>query len=107
MIYSDLLIIMTIIALGYESGFVDNLDEWVNRKWKFHHLPHLVLCRLCSTWWISLFWIIVTGNLSLLNIMVCLLFANLGEFVAPLLRVTKSFVYALLEGFEDYFHIKY
>lgn len=92
----NLLYINLIVVLVYLSGFWDNLDEWISKNYKFHHLPHLLTCSLCQCWWLSLLYIIITGNLSLLNIALCLINAHLTEVTIPLITTVKDFLLKII-----------
>lgn len=93
----ELLLINVIITLIFLSGFVDNIDEKINRKWKFHHLPKPFSCCLCSTFWVSLIWVIATGHLSLLSIALCLINGHLTEIMTPLITVIKNWMLKIIE----------
>ena len=92
MIIYNLLLINLIMVLVHESGFITHVDEWVNRKWKFRHLPYPVLCCLCGVWWLSLLYIIVAGYLTLPGIALCLANAHLTKITTPLVRMVENMV---------------
>ena len=98
----DLLLINIIMVLIHESGFITTIDSWVNKKWRFYHLPYPIRCMLCGTWWISLGYIIITGQLSLLGIMLCLLNAHLTEITQGIWRTIKTAVMDLLGWINKY-----
>ena len=91
------MLINAIVSLVYLSGFWDNLDEWVASKWKFHHLPHLLTCALCQCWWLGLLYVIVSGNLSILSIALCLANAHLTKVVIPLWSVIENWLLKIIE----------
>lgn len=93
----NLLLINIIMVLIHESGFIENVDEWISSKYKFHHLPYPVRCCLCGTWWISLFYVIITGQLSLLSIALCLLNAHMTDIVRPLFRFVMNLLLKVIE----------
>lgn len=93
----NLIVIMLIVALIFESGFWDSLDSYVNERFKFHHLPHLLMCPLCQTWWLSLLYITVTGNLSLFNILLCIINAHLVDFMPAIIGLIKNIVFKLID----------
>ena len=96
-LYLTMILIAALVTLVFESGFWDNLDRWVNNKWKFYHLPHLLLCDLCQTWWLCLLYIIFSGNLSLLNIVIALAVAHLPQIFSPLFNIVKGYILKLIE----------
>lgn len=95
-IYS-LLMINAIMTMIHESGFIMYVDDWINEKYKFHHLPYPIRCLLCGTWWLSLLYIIITGQLSLLMIVFCLLNAHLTQITQPLFRFVMNAMKKLIE----------
>jgi Na+/H+ antiporter NhaD/arsenite permease-like protein len=44
MMILTLLLINIFVVLAHESGFFEYMDDWVSKKWKFHHLPKIVMC---------------------------------------------------------------
>ena len=95
--YLTMILIAALVTLVFESGFWDNLDRWVNSKWQFYHLPHLLLCDLCQTWWLCLLYLIISGNLSLLNIVIALAVAHLPQIFSPLFNIVKGYILKLIE----------
>lgn len=93
----NLLIINIIVVLVHESGFISYMDDLISNKYKFYHLPYPIKCALCTTWWLSLLYIIITGNLSLLMIAVCLLNAHLTKITQPIYRLLENLVLKLIE----------
>lgn len=94
---TNLLLINAIMTLIHESGFIENVDDWISDKYKFHHLPYPVRCLLCSTNWISIFYVIITGQLSLLTLMLCLLNAHLTQITQPLFRFIMNALLKVVE----------
>lgn len=93
----NLLLINVIMTLIHESGFIENIDEWISNKYKFHHLPYPVRCLLCGTWWTSLLYVIITGQLSLLTIALCLVNAHMTKIITPLYRFVENLVLKVIE----------
>ena len=99
----SLLIINFIMVLIHESGFIQNVDEWISSRWKFYHLPYPIRCLLCGTWWLSLLFIIITpGAFTLLNIMLCLVNAHLTEITQGLWRTIKKLIMDLIGWINNY-----
>lgn len=61
MIYIELLLITIIVSLIYGTGFFEEMDKMISARWKFVHLPKIIMCQNCATWWICLLWILITG----------------------------------------------
>lgn len=93
----NLLLINLIVTLIFLSGFVDSIDEAINKRWKFYHLPKPFSCCLCSTFWASLIWVIVAGQVSLLSIALCLVNAHLTEITTPLIILIKNALLKIIE----------
>lgn len=101
-ILTSLLLINLIVVLAHESGFFISLDEWVSSKWKFHHLPKIMMCALCQTWWLSLLYIIITpGAFTLLNILLCLANAHLTEITQGIWRTIRTAIMDILGKIND------
>lgn len=94
---SNLLFINLIVVLIHESGFINNMDIYINKKYPFYHLPYPVKCCLCGTWWISLLYIIIAGPFNLLTIMLCLINAHLTKITTPLCRLIENILLKIIE----------
>ncbi len=94
----NLLFIGLIVALVYLSGFWDNLDGYINKKFGLgYHLPHLLECPLCQCWWLGLLFITLTGNLTLFNIVLCLINAHLTKIYIPLWTLIENLLLKIIE----------
>lgn len=102
---SNLILINVIMTLIHESGFIENIDEWISDKYKFHHLPYPVRCLLCGTNWISIFYVIITGQLSLLTLMLCLLNAHLTQITQPLFRFVMNALLKVIETLNRWLYL--
>ena len=94
---TNLLLIALIVTLVYDSGFFDVLDAEIGKRWKFYHLPHIFHCRLCGTWWLTLIYIIVTGQLSLLNIAFCIVAAYTADIISPAVKTIQNIILKVIE----------
>jgi hypothetical protein len=74
------------------SGFFEVLDDEINKRFKFHHLPHIFHCSLCQVWWFGLAYITCVGEFSLLNIAIVLVIAHLTELISPLFLLIKELI---------------
>lgn len=93
----NLLFINIIVVLIFSSGFIDSVDEFIQKKFRFHHLPKPFSCALCTTFWVSVIFIFFTGNFSLLNLMLCLVSAHLTEITTPLITLIKNLLLKAIE----------
>lgn len=100
----NLLYINLIVALIHLSGFIENIDERINRKWKFRHLPYPLRCGLCLTWWLSLLCVFIMGKISLLAIVLCLVNAHLNELIIGLLSVLKNAFMKVIETLDRHLY---
>ena len=79
------------------SGFVDEVDDWISKRVRFHHLPKPFSCALCMTFWTSLIYVIIAGQFSILSICLCLANAHLTEITTPLIQTVKNWVLKIIE----------
>lgn len=104
-----LIYISLITAMVQLSGFWDNLDEWVSKRWKFHHLPYIFTCTYCQTFWLSIIYgfFITKGILyaPLFWVMLSLVNANLAELFIPTISAVKSFILSVINAVIDYLHL--
>ena len=92
----NLLLINIIVSLVFLSGFVDEVDDAINRKWRFHHLPKPFSCALCSTFWAGIIYILVMGQFNILNIALCLANAHLTKVITPLWSVLENWLLKII-----------
>lgn len=95
----DLLLIASIVMMVFESGWWDSIDDWINRKFRFCHLPHIFKCQFCQCFWLSLGWLFITYEISLLSVFLALITANVGEVLLPLFKLIKGTVMKVIEWF--------
>lgn len=93
----DLILINVFVSLVHEAGFFTYLDEWVSGKWKFAHLPYIMLCALCQTFWLSLIYVIATGQFSLLTLALCVLNGHMTKVMIPLYRLVENILLKVIE----------
>lgn len=93
----ELLLIAAVVMMIFESGWWDNMDELVNRKFRFHHLPKIFVCQFCQTFWLSLLWLFFTYEFSVLSVFLALLNANVGEIMLPLFKLLKGALNKVIE----------
>lgn len=93
----ELLLISAVVMMIFESGWWDNMDEFVNKKFKFHHLPKIFVCQFCQTFWLSLLWLFFMYEISVLSVFLALLNANVGEILLPLFKLLKGALNKVIE----------
>ena len=97
MLYTKLLIITAFVTGVFYSGFPYEIEEIVTKRLKFGHfkLPKPFGCPLCMSFWLNIIYILCTGNVSLLNILACLLIA----LSTGALENAYRLIYSALETF--------
>lgn len=98
---TEILMIATIMSLVHNSGFVENVDDYFNKKYPLRHLPYPVRCCLCGTFWLSLLFVILTAKLSLLSVLYCLIGATLTNVIRPALKVAENGLIRIIEKIDD------
>lgn len=93
----NLIWIHLIVVLVFLSGFVDSIDEAINKRFKFRHLPKPFSCCLCSTFWTTIIYLIVMKELSLLTILYALASATLTEVTTPFITTVKNYLLKAVE----------
>lgn len=93
----NLLFINIFVCLVHEAGFFETIDTMISERYKFHHLPYIFLCALCQVFWISLFYVIITGQLSILSITLCLINAHMTKIITPLYRFIENLMLKVIE----------
>ena len=93
----DLLLIASIVTMIFESGWWDEMDEMVNKHFKFCHLPKIFVCQFCQCFWISLIWLLFTAELSLYLPFLALITANVSEILLPIFKLLKQSILKVIE----------
>lgn len=96
-IYVELLIISAIVSLIYGTGFFEELDNWISGKWKFVHLPKIVMCSNCATWWLCLLYILITGNMHLVTILFCICMWYISPIFSNFMYICIDFLNKMLD----------
>lgn len=94
---SSLIIINLFVVLTHETGFFETIDTMINERYKFHHLPYIFLCGLCQVNWLSLLYLMITGNVTLFTIMLCPLNGLLTRVTQPLYRFVENLMMKVIE----------
>lgn len=96
-IFLNLLFINIFVVLVHEAGFFETIDTMISARYKFHHLPYIFLCALCQTFWLSIIYIIITGQITLWTIALCLLNAHMTKITQPLYRLIENILLKVIE----------
>lgn len=100
-LYLDLFYLTCIVTLINDSGFFESVDEYINKRLKFRHLPKIFFCTYCQTFWSAilyvLFYTLRGGIFDIKLILVCLLFAGLTEIISPLYRLVIEILKKIIE----------
>lgn len=93
----DLLIIASIVELVNLSGFWEVIDNEINKRFKFYHLPHIFQCTLCQTFWLNLFYTLIMGKITLINVCIILIVAHLSELIPTLFLIFKGVLKKIMD----------
>lgn len=93
----ELLLIASIVMMIFESGWWDEMDEMINKHFKFCHLPKIFVCQFCQCFWISLIWLLFTAELSLYLPFLALITANVSEILLPVFKLLKQGILKIIE----------
>lgn len=93
----DLILINLIVCLVFNANFWDTMDYYVSKKFPLRHLPYILKCSLCQCFWLSVLYLLVTGNFSLLGIVAALLNGHLTKIMIPFLKMLEEWALRVLE----------
>lgn len=99
----DLLIITAIVCYVVDvSGFVPSIKRMYLRKVFGVHNPNITSinwkpfdCSLCMTLWVGLFYLLVMGQITLINIGIVFFFSLISSNVSGFLWLVKDYLSAL------------
>ncbi len=91
-LYLNLFYLTCIVTLVNDSGFFDSVDEWINKQFKFRHLPKIFFCTYCQTFWLTTFYCVfytlrIGIEWEIWMILVSLILASLTEIISPLYKL--------------------
>lgn len=105
---TDLLLIAFICTycIGY-SGFMDSMDEWLQRYLKnpLAHVPPPFSCPLCSTYWCSILYLIITHQFTLTGIALACVAAWSTKLIDATLHLIEDFYTRMVDAIYNYFHL--
>lgn len=93
----ELFLIGVIVMMIFESGWWNEMDDMVNRKFKFCHLPKIFVCQFCQCFWLSLVFLLITGETLILSLFWALINANISELLLPVFKLFKETFKAIIE----------
>lgn len=112
MIYLNLFLITLIVVLVIDiSGFYEEMYLMIKRwltKGRFTEEVKYIKpfsCSLCSSWWINLIYIIITGNFSLLLVAYILGLAVFTPIMKELILFIRTFMLKVICELEDWFQL--
>ena len=105
----NIFIIACICTLIIESGFFDEIEVRLSKilfrnkhKLYFGKIFH---CSLCATTWVSIAYILLHGEFSLINLCIVLLFAYSTNILTELLHFVIDLALAIISKLRDLFKI--
>ena len=93
----QLALIHLIVILIFHSGFIDSVDQAIYKRWKPYHLPKPFSCALCSTFWASAIFILVTHQFTIISFTYALASAILTNITTPLLKTIENYLLKIIE----------
>lgn len=96
MIYLNVFLITLIIVFIIDlSGFIEEVEVMLSKWLKIKAvIPKPFSCSLCLTWWINLFYVLFSGNISLLLVA----YIALNAFLTPLFYDSLVIIRETLQG---------
>ena len=85
------------VMMIFESGFWNEMDELVNKHFKFYHLPKIFRCQFCQTFWLSLGYLLIIKESLISSLFIALINANIGELMLPIFKLIKETIRAGIE----------
>ena len=105
----DIFIIACICTLIIESGFFDEMEKRLSKilfrnkhKLYFGKIFH---CSLCATTWLSIAYILLHGEFSLINLCIVLLFAYSTNILGELLHFVIDLGLTIISKLRTLFNI--
>ena len=105
----NIFIIACICTLIIESGFFDEIEIRLSKilfrnkhKLYFGKIFH---CSLCATTWVSIAYILLHGEFSLINLCIVLLFAYSTNILGELLHFVIDLGIKIISKLRDLFNI--
>lgn len=84
------------------SGIIDSLEKGLSKWLKCKVIiPKPFSCSLCSTWWVSLIYLLFTGNLSLIYVVYITVLCTLTPIITDLFVLLRETLnYIIGKGFD-------
>lgn len=84
------------------SGIIDSLEKGLSKWLKCKVIiPKPFCCSLCSTWWVSLIYLLFTGNLSLIYVVYITVLCTLTPIITDLFVLLRETLnYIIGKGFD-------
>ena len=93
-------------VFGFWDNFSPILSRWLTKGKISKPIPSkLLTCSVCQSWWLNLLYIILTGHLSVLNVMLILLLSFSTGVVYDILVTIEGFARKVIAEINEYFKI--
>lgn len=104
MIINLLLIQFIIVSIIDVSGFIQELEAFLSKWLKIRaKIPKPFSCSYCSTWWVGLIYLIVTGNFTLYYIAALLFICSLTTVTSGLIYLIRDIFTKIITSINKYF----
>lgn len=86
-----LIAVITVIVIDL-SGFIQSLESGLSKWLRIPNvrIPRPFSCSLCSTFWLSIIYIIIIGKLTILNVAIILLISYMTPIIKDILIFLKD-----------------
>lgn len=102
-----LCIVVIVVIITDISGFNTTLKsviKWILTKGKFSNGDYslkIVDCSLCQSWWLQLIYLLVVGEISIINIVIALLFAMFTINIKDILLLIRDTITKIINYIYD------
>ena len=80
-----------IVSVVFLSGFPDELDRMVNKRFPFYHIPEKPFrCCLCCCFWTMVIYLIVSQQFTIFGLMLALILAYLSDILQNIIVLIKE-----------------
>ena len=97
-LFITLIFVIGLDVLGFWENFSKMISGWITRG-KVHKVfcEHPCNCSTCMSFWVNIIYMLVTGNFSILNILIIIVLAMFAPELGSLIFMLKSWIDKLIQ----------